>query len=413
MSDTTETTTSVLLPAARVGLYVLDADIREAAKALATDWRFARVVFDIHEGDVDTAIAAYSGQDSPEFLMVETRTIDDSFTQKLEVLASSCAAHTSAVVVGPDNDVYLYRKLIQMGVSDYLVRPLRKEVIAEVIAKTLIEKLGTTDSRLIAYIGAKGGVGTSTLAQATAMAVAGKLDQKTIILDAAGGWSYLSVAMGTEPITSLSEAVRASQGADQDSFRRMLFNTNDKLTVLASGADAMLGDPTTADAYEAMINKLMVTYPVVIVDLSGAAPSICRAVMHKAHEVVIVSEATLPSLRSARSLINEIKAVRGNSDKDIELVINKKDATPHEVSLPDITEALERKPVLAIPFMPKLFAVSETQGKPLMSLPGAEDLIGGLLALARKVISGEEVKPGADKQEGRILGGLLGKLKAK
>lgn len=413
MSDTSEETTSVLLPAARVGLYVLDPDIREAVKALSADWRFARVVFDIHEGDVDTAITAYTGKDSPEFLMVETRTIDDSFTQKLEVLASSCAAHTSAVVVGPDNDVYLYRKLIQMGVSDYLVRPLRKEVIAEVIAKTLIEKLGTTDSRLIAYIGAKGGVGTSTLAQATANAVSTRLDQKTIILDAAGGWSYLSVAMGTEPITTVAEAVRASQGSDQDSFKRMLFNTNDKLTVLASGADSMLDEITTAEAFEAMLNRLMVTYPVVIVDLSGASPSISRAIMHKAHEVVIVSQATLPSLRSARALMNEIKLVRGGSDKDVELVINMKDATPHEVSLNDIGEALGRKPVLTIPYMPKLFAVAETQGKPLMGLPGAEDLIAGLLTLARKVISAEETSSGSEKPEGRMLSGLLGKLKAR
>lgn len=413
MSEKSETVTSVLLPAARVGLYVLDADIREAVKSLAADWRFARVTFDINEGDVDTAIAAYSGKESPEFLMVETTTIDDKFTEKLEVLASSCSDHTSAVVVGPDNDVYLYRKLIQMGVSDYLVRPLRKEVIAEVIARTLIEKFGMTESRLIAYIGAKGGVGTSTLAQLTATAVSSRLEQKTVILDAAGGWSYLSVAMGTEPITTLNEAARASQGADQDSFRRMIFNANDKLSVLASGADAMLDEVAAADAYEAMLNRLMVTYPVVIVDLSAASPSIRRAVMHKAHEVVIVSQANLPSLRAARTLLNEIKTVRGGSDKDIELVINMKDAAPHEVSLPDITEALGHKPVLTIPFMPKVFSAAETQGKSLMSVSGAEDIVSGLLTLARKVISADDSSAVTEKQEGGRLSGLLGKLKAK
>ena len=111
--------------------------------------------------------------------------------------------------------------------------------------------------------------------------------------------------------------------------------------------------------------------------------------------------------------MNEIKLVRGGSDKDVELVINMKDATPHEVSLNDIGEALGRKPVLTIPYMPKLFAVAETQGKPLMGLPGAEDLIAGLLTLARKVISAEETSSGSEKPEGRMLSGLLGKLKAR
>ena len=64
MSDSTGANTSVLLPAARVGLYVLDAELREAARALVGDWRFARVTFDIHDGDVEDAIKAYQGVES-------------------------------------------------------------------------------------------------------------------------------------------------------------------------------------------------------------------------------------------------------------------------------------------------------------------------------------------------------------
>lgn len=414
MSESTGTHNSVLLPAARVGLYVLDPELRAAAQALTSDWRFARVKFEIHEGDVETAITAYQGTESPEFLMVETRTIEEGFTSRLEVLAGNCAGHTSAVVVGPVNDVYLYRKLINMGVSDYLVRPIRKEVLAEVIAKTLIEKLGTSDSRLIAFVGAKGGVGTSTLAQATAFAVANRLDQKTIIMDAAGGWSYLSVAMGTEPITTLMEAARASAGTDQDAFRRMISGSSDKLSVLASGADMMLDEAITAEAFEGIVNRLMVTHPVVIVDLSGATATVKRMIMHKAHEVVIVATPSLPSLRSARSLLMEIKDVRGGSEKDIDLVINMKDqAQGFEVTAADITSAMGMKPVMTVPFNPKLFAAAETQGKSLLSMPGSDDLIAGLLTLARKVITAEEVVQNNTKEDGGLLGGLLGKFKAK
>lgn len=415
MSEHTGANTSVLLPAARVGLYVLDTELRESAKALASDWRFARVTFDIHEGDVESAIAAFQGgAQSPELLMVETLNIDDSFTSRLEVLAGSCAETTSAVVVGPVNDVYLYRKLIKMGVSDYLVRPLRTEVLAEVIAKALIEKLGTTESRLIAFVGSKGGVGTTTLAQATAWGVSGRLSQKTIILDASGGWSYLSVALGSEPITSMTEAARASNSVDQDSFKRMVSSVSERLSVLATGADMMLDEVTSPEALEGIINHLMVSYPVVIVDLSGASASVKRMIMHKAHEVIIVTTPTLPSLRSARSLLLEIKDVRGGSDKEIELVINMKDQAPgFEVSPADISSAMGRKPALTIPFSPKLFAASETQGKKLTEIAGAEDITSGLMALARKVITVLESQEITEKSQGGLMGNLLGKLKAK
>jgi pilus assembly protein CpaE len=415
MSEHTGANTSVLLPAARVGLYVLDADLRASAKALASDWRFARVTFDIHEGDVESAITAFQGGAvSPELLMVETQNIDDSFTARLEVLAGSCAETTSAVVVGPVNDVYLYRKLIKMGVSDYLVRPLRTEVLAEVIAKALIEKLGTTESRLIAFVGSKGGVGTTALAQATAWGVSGRLAQKTIILDAAGGWSYLSVALGTEPITTMNEASRAANSVDQDSFKRMVAPISEKLSVLATGADMMLDDITTPEALEGIINHLMVSFPVVIVDLSGAAASVKRMIMHKAHEVVIVTTPTLPSLRSARSLLLEIKDVRGGSDKEVELVINMKEQSPGlEVSLADIASAMGRKPALTVPFVPKLFATAETHGKKLTDIAGAEDITTGLIALARKVISVSDPWEGKEKPQGSLMGQFLGKLKAK
>ena len=68
MNESSESNTSILLPAARVGFYVLDADLREVAKTLSDDWRFARVTFEIHEGDVETAIQAYQGVESPELL---------------------------------------------------------------------------------------------------------------------------------------------------------------------------------------------------------------------------------------------------------------------------------------------------------------------------------------------------------
>lgn len=415
MSDNTGGPTSVLLPSARIGLCVLDADLRESARTLSQDWRFARVTFDIHEGDVEEAIKIYQGgAQSPDLLLVETTNIDDSFTARLEVLAGSCSEDTSAVVIGPVNDVYLYRKLIKMGVSDYLVRPIRTDTLAEVISKALIEKLGTTESRLIAFVGSKGGVGTSILAQSTAWGLSSRMDLKTIILDAAGGWSYLSVAMGAEPVTTVAEAARAAMATEQDSFRRMVVSTSDKLSLLASGADMMLDDVVTPEAMENILNRLMIQFPAVIVDLSGASATVKRMVMHKAHEVVIVSTPTLPALRAARSLLMEIKEVRGGADKDVELIVNMKEQSPGaEVSAADITAALGRKPAMIVPFAPKIFSAIETHGKKLSDISGTEEIMSGLMGLARKVLTLSESGEKVSKQDTGLLGGLLGKLKAK
>jgi pilus assembly protein CpaE len=421
MSETLGTVTSVLLPAARVSLFVLDADIRKAAEELRGDWRFARVGIEVHQGDVDAAIAAYQGKESPDLVIVETPSIEDGFTHKLEKLAGNCAANTAAVVVGPVNDVYLYRKLIDMGVSDYLVRPLKKEVLAEVIAKTLVERLGTSDSRVVAMIGAKGGVGVSALAQGLAWTASEKFDQKTIVLDAAGGWSYLCVGLGQEPVTNMGEVARATGSSDQDSLKRMILSVSDKLSVLGTGADSLLDETVSGEQFEILLNRLMVTYPVVIVDLSGASASVRRTVLTRAHEVVVVSTPTLPSLRAVRSLLQEIRTLRGGSDKEVDLVINKVgEHDKLDVAKSDIEVALERKPAATIPFLPKVFVAAENQCRSLFTLPEASDVSADFTALTGKALRQEALldalqkKTSAKAEDGEgLLSGLLGKLKAK
>lgn len=418
MNEHSGSSSSVLLPAARVGLFVLDQETRDAAKDLQNDWRFARVVFEINEGDVEAAIASYQHRESPDLVLVETSTIEEGFSSRLEVLAGNCSAGTAAVVIGPVNDVYLYRKLIDMGVTDYLVRPLQKEMIAEVIIKTLIERLGNPGSRLVAFVGAKGGVGTSTIAQACAVLASSKLQQKTTILDAAGGWTYLPVAMGMEPLTTLNEVSRACGSADQDSLKRMIGVASDKLSVLATGAEGLLDETISPEAFDAILSRLMSTSPLVLVDLSAASVGIRKATLIRAHEVVIVSTPSLPSLRTARGLLQEIKTLRGGSDQDVELIINRVgEAVGYEVSATEIQGAMGRKPTLSIGFSPKIFAGMEAQGKKITELPEAGEVISSLLHLLHKLLRVEGLKDAMENKktsgsEG-MLGNLLGMLKAK
>ncbi|MFA7276440.1 MAG: cellulose synthase operon protein YhjQ/BcsQ [Pseudobdellovibrionaceae bacterium] len=421
MSDTLGSSFSVLLPAARVALFVKDKDIAQAAQALRSDWRFARVNIDVQEGDVEAAIAHFAGKASPDVLLVETLEISEEFTGRLEVLAGQCSEDTAAVVIGPVNDVYLYRKLIDMGVSDYLVKPLDQKILGNVLAKILIDRLGAQGSNLTAIMGAKGGVGTSTLAYALARGLADDMGQKTIILDAAGGWSYLSVAMGAESVTNLHEAARASASTDGDSFRRMLLSVTDKLTFLATGAEALLDELITAEQYESLLNKLMISYPHVVVDLSGAPLAIRRSVLSRANHVVLVTTPTLPALRAARSLTEEIKMLRGGAVAQLHLIVNQRGLNSgNEISDSDIKLSVGLKPDLSLAFQPKIFGIAETGGKSLATIAGGKDIMNQILDFIKQTLhyvpaQTEMIGTTENTAQGSssLLGGILGKLKTK
>lgn len=419
MTETDTSFTSTLLPGAYVLMFASDQQSVESFKALQSDWRFARVKLEHREGGVEQAIEALrTGTQSPDLLIIETDTTDEAFTKRLEGLAEFCSESTSAIVIGPVNDVNLYRRLIGMGISDYLVRPVKQETLSLDISRTLINKLGSLGSRLIAVMGAKGGVGTTVISEAIAWGCADILDQKTALIDAAGGWSTLSIGLNFEPAGTLQEAVRAISSNNEDALKRMLFQAHEKLHVLSSGGDVMLDDSIDANSYEILINKLMTTYPIVVVDLSNAPTNLKRIVLTRAHHITLVTTPFLPSLRAARTLINEIKTLRDDSSKILDLAVNMDGLAPkQEVSAKDVAAALERKPGTIIAFNPGLIIAAEQEGRRMTSLAEGAVIVRSLLGMIEKVFAGTGSNLSAiandDQEKKNPFSAIFSKLKDK
>lgn len=415
MSESDTSHTSVLLPSARVTLFTRDADTRQSFEAIAKDWRFARVTLDVTEGDVNTAIDTYTQYASPELVIIQTEEISDAFSDRIEALGSVCSENTAAIIIGPVNDVNLYRRLVGMGVSDYLVKPIKAEPLSDDIAGILIKKIGATGSRLIALMGGKGGVGVSLAAQTIAWATSGVLNQKTFLLDGAGGWSTLSVGLAFEPSTTLAEAAKAAAENRVDALTRMIHQASDRLFVLSSGGDVMLEDNVSAEHYEKLLDYLMAIYPVVIVDLSQSTAALRRVALKKSHRILLVTVPTLPSVRATRTLLQEIKDLRGGSSDAADVIVNMHGySSRNEVSKAQIEQGLDRKITTVLPFEADTFASAESQSRKM-----GQDKVGSVItekllqairgALAHT--SSDAGKEDDDRKSG--LGGLLTKLKAK
>ena len=161
---------------------------------------------------------------------------------------------------------------------------------------------------------------------------------------------------------------------------------------------------------------LLIKHPVIIVDLSNAAPDLKRIVMTRANQIIAVSTPSLPSLRLARSLINEIKDVRGGEDQDIDLIVNMRglDAA-NEVPKVDIEKAMELEISSTIAFSGKLFMKLENEGKKLIDVPeGMEIVKTALLPILKKSMAVD--LDGQDQDTGKPSGffqTVLRKIKSK
>jgi pilus assembly protein CpaE len=102
---------------------------------------------------------------------------------ELGQLAQVCQPTTKVIVVGHLNDVILYRELIRQGVSEYLVAPLGQMQIIETVASLYQDPKSEPLGRIVAFVGAKGGVGSSTIAHNIAWALSKNHGLETVITD--------------------------------------------------------------------------------------------------------------------------------------------------------------------------------------------------------------------------------------
>lgn len=407
--------TAVLLPSARVDCFVVDEQTAQTVHRLASDWRFARVGVDIKREGIDAAINAYGQTPSPELIIIETNDIGPAFIEQLGGLAGVCASGTDAVIIGPTNDVHLYRNLVGMGVKDYLVRPVKEEDLVAVIAKALIDRRGLSASRLVSVVGSKGGVGTTSIAQAVAWNIAEGLQQKITLMDAAGSSGTLGISFGVEPSTSLTEAVRVGATGSEDDMKRIIQVTSDRLSLLVCGSDPIFTESPEPDQIEVLVNRIMQKCPVVVVDLSHASLAVQKRMMARSTHVVLVTTPLLSSLRNARTILSEVKHIR-NSLKEIDLVINMAGAAgSEEVPEADISAALGLEPAARISFVPKVFVNAETAGKPIAENKAAHDILKSLMGIASRA-TGLEARADTGikkKDQGQDIMKVLSKLMGK
>src|SRR5262249_55969224 len=132
-------------------------------QAAAVDRRMARAHVDIHMGGLAAAVQLFQNELTPNVIVVEASGNRELVLAGLGQLAQGCGPGTQDVVLRPLNDIILYRELMRIGVSEYLVAPVHQLQIINSIAGLFQDPGAKPLGRIFAFVGSKGGVGSSTL----------------------------------------------------------------------------------------------------------------------------------------------------------------------------------------------------------------------------------------------------------
>src|ERR1700761_5579880 len=164
---------SHIAPAPRVSVQAFCETVETAAavQSAGEDRRLGKAHLKIQMGGMAAAIEAYRTAPTPKVIILGTEGRNDILTG-LDQLATVCDSGTRVIVIGRINDVSLYRDLVRRGVSDYVIAPINTLDVVRSVCGLFSSPEAKAVGRIIAIVGAKGGVGASTVAHNVAWAIA-------------------------------------------------------------------------------------------------------------------------------------------------------------------------------------------------------------------------------------------------
>ena len=376
-------------------------DRQETAQCInetTRDWRMKRTNMKIYMGGLSAAIEYYHKESTPNLILIESGMRGAELFNQLEQLASVCDAGTKVVVIGAANDIRLYRQLMEKGVSEYLVPPLHPLNVIRSISDLYVDPEQPFTGRVAAFFGAKGGVGSSTLAHNIAWVMSEQLRQETALVDLDASWGTTGLDFAYDSSSGLEEALSAPDRLDETLLDRIMIRHTDKLSILPTAGSLNMKPVMDSEAYEAVVSAVRGISPMAILDMPHYWTDWTTNVLSSVDDIVITATPDLANLRNTKNLIDFLKAQRPN-DPDPVFILNKTGMSKTgEIAVKEFASAVGLEPALVIGFDPDSFFEVTNEGKMLSDVKAAAQTVQGLSYIANRLKTGsyDQMKKGGD-----------------
>jgi pilus assembly protein CpaE len=375
----------------------------------ADDRRMAKTHLKVHMGGIATAIEFYQSAPTPNLIILESRREPREMIEQLRQLAEHCDPSTKVVVIGHYNDVWLYRELIRSGISEYVVAPISMADVVSVVASIFVDPEADPIGRSIAFIGAKGGVGSSTIAHNVAWAMSTLFKSEVVVADLDLPFGTANINFDQDPAQGIAEAVFAPERIDEVYLDRLLAQCAEHLSLLAAPSSLDRVYDFDPDAFQQIIDTAQRSAPLLVLDMPHAWNGWTKNTLMQADEVVITATPELANLRNTKNLVDMLKKLRPN-DTPPKLIVNQTGIPKRpEISAADFAEPLGLAPTAVIPFEPQLFGNAANNGRMLGEMDAQNAIVQTINEIAHVLTGRSEAK--VKKKVG--LASLLDRLKLK
>jgi pilus assembly protein CpaE len=382
-----------IAPAPRVSVQAFceTAETADAVRSAAEDRRLAKAHATVKMGGVAAAIEAYSTVPTPNVIILETEGRTDILAG-LDELATVCDPGTRVVVIGTSNDAAPYRELVRRGVSDYVIGPVRPLDVVRSICSLFSASEAMPVGRTIAIVGAKGGVGASTVAHNVAWAIARDLALDSVVIDLDLAFGTASLDYNQDPLQGIANAVFSPDRLDTAVMERLLSKCTDRLSLLAAPATLERVYDFGAGAFDSIFDTLRLTTPCIVLDVPHQWSGWTKRILEGADDILIVAEPDLANLRNTKNMLGMLKASRPNDRPPLYCLNQVRMPKRPEIDARGFAKTIESPPIAAIPFDSRLFGTAANNGQMIAEIAKGHRTTEMFLQIAQQLTGRGETK---------------------
>jgi pilus assembly protein CpaE len=371
----------------------------------------------IHKGGLRNAVQSLSVSASPNILFVDLSESGDPLND-INALAEVCEPGTVVIAAGEVNDVRLYRDLVASGIQDYLLKPFNADQLREAFANAQAILAGPkhTDASadrphmMTAVIGARGGVGASTIASSLAWLMSDTYSRSTALLDLDVHFGTGALALDLEPGRGLTDAIENPSRIDGLFIERAMVRASDRLSVLSSEAPMSQPMLTDGGAFYQLQEELRAAFECTIIDMPRHMLVQHPHLMSDVQSAMVVAEMTLVG---ARDVIRILSWLKSNAPHAKPTVIANRvgPSGTTEISRKDFESSIETKVDFVIPFDVKTVCQAAKLGRPVAEVGKASKVGQELTAVALKLVAavdGEEAAAAGKPRSASLADRLSG-----
>ncbi len=323
------------------------------------------------------------------------------------------ASRALCIAMLPQQDMPSVRRLVAGGARDILIKPIgAKEVIASLqqvmqleearrersgLPSLLVDHTGTKTGKVIALMGAKGGVGTTTVATNLAVALRQLTGKRVALADFSLQFGDVAVLLNVWSKHTVHDLAVHYQTLDETLLERVLMPHSSGVKVLQAPSDLRMAGEIGPKQIAAMVKLLRSHFDYVVMDCWSFVDEITETLLGNADQVLLVTTPDVPALKNTKQALDYFTG-HGVQRDQMALVLNRFPSIKG-IKLSDIQEHL-RHPIQAnLPSDGPTLAYAANEGIPVVQSHPQSWVAQSLLKLAAWV-AGDAVKTLTEAPDG-------------